>query len=142
MDTSKTESGLPDLLCGPIAAVEKVKMNAPSELNIATMMAQYGSETTRSPCHTPARPNAQAPMNSCEDEASVSFRTVLGRISNSAVLSGRGANLLISPSIQVEVIAERARLRSGAVWQLPKILIGRSWLHSPRKQTQQIMYSL
>ena len=27
-------------------------------------------------------------MNSCEDEASVSFRTVLGRISNSAVLSG------------------------------------------------------
>ena len=35
MDISKTESGLPDLLCGPIAAVEKVKMNAPSELNIA-----------------------------------------------------------------------------------------------------------
>ena len=49
---------------------QKVKMNAPSELNIATMMAQYGSETTRSPCHTPARPNAQAPMNSYEDEAS------------------------------------------------------------------------
>jgi len=49
-------------------------------------MAHRGSETTRGPCQAPAQPNAQAPMNSCEDEASVSFLTVLGRISRSAAL--------------------------------------------------------
>ena len=45
----------------------------------------------------------------------------------------------MSPSIQVKVIAELALLSSGAAWQLPRILIGRSWLHLPRKQHQQIM---
>jgi hypothetical protein len=51
-------------------------MNAPSELNIAIVGHNKAAKQPAALLKL-ARPNAQAPMN--EDEASVSFRTVLGR---------------------------------------------------------------
>ena len=44
-------------------------------------------------------------MISCEDEASVNLRTVLGRIFNSAALSLLKRQLSMWPSIRVGVIA-------------------------------------